>query len=251
METAEYRIMYDLETSYWWFRNIHDMLTDMVRLHVSANSKILDAGCGTGGLMLRLNQMACQTYGLDLSSDAAAFWDERGVKHHTSIASINELPYPDQSFDAVLSVDILECDGVDDKKAYSELVRVAKPNGIILIVVPAYQWMLTEGHHKAVHAVRRYNKTSALALAEGQPVQIERFTHGFAALFPMVAGVRLWNKWKERRGTVEIQSELQPLPVPINALLYQITNLERYLLRSINMPFGSSLIMLARKNENT
>ncbi len=247
METAEYRIMYDLETSYWWFRNIHDILTDLIRPSVTPTSKVLDAGCGTGGLMLRLNQLSRQTYGLDLSADAAAFWDERGVKPRTNIASINELPYPANQFDAVLSVDILECDGVEDKRAYAELVRVTQPGGLIVIVVPAYQWMMTEGHHKAVHAVRRYNKKSTRALADDQPVQIERLTHGFAALFPMVGGVRLWHKFQERRGPVEIQSELQPLPAPLNSLLYHITNLERYLLRTVNMPFGSSLIMLARK----
>lgn len=247
MEAAEYRIMFDLETTYWWFRNIHDLLTDMLRPHISPDSRILDAGCGTGGLMLRLHDLSRHTFGLDLSAEGARFWGERGVRAHACLASINELPYPAQSFDAVVSVDILECDGVDDARAYGELVRVTRPGGVVIVVVPAYQWMKTEGHHKAVHAVRRYNRPSIRALAAGQPVTIERITHGFAALFPIVAGVRLWNKLQETRGPVEVRSELQPLPPIVNQLLYQITNLERHLLRSINMPFGSSLIMLAKK----
>ncbi len=247
MEAAEYRIMFDLETTYWWFRNIHDMLTDMLRPHLSAESTLLDAGCGTGGLMLRLRDLSRHTFGLDLSSEGAKFWRERGVASQTCLASINELPYPADTFDATVSVDILECDGVEDARAYGELVRVTKSGGRVLIVVPAYQWMKTEGHHRAVHAVRRYNKQSVRALAAGQPVQIERLTHGFAALFPMVAGVRLWHKFQETRGPVAVQSELQPLVPPLNMLLYQITNIERHLLRRINMPFGSSLLMLAKK----
>jgi ubiquinone/menaquinone biosynthesis C-methylase UbiE len=245
METAEYRTMYDLETSYWWFRNIHDIMTDM--LDVSPGSRLLDAGCGTGGLLLRLRELSPNSYGFDLSADALPFWHERGIDQHTALASINEIPYAENSFDAVISVDILEVDGVDDQRAYSELVRVTKPGGRVLLVVPAYQWMMTAGHHQAVHAVRRYNKKSVRALAAGLPLTIERVTHGFAFLFPLVGGVRLWNRWQERRGNVEVKSELQPYPPLINNTLYGITNLERYLLRHMDMPFGSSLIMVARK----
>ena len=193
METAEYRVMYNLETEYWWFRNLHDMLSDILRRDLPPNAKLLDAGCGTG-FLLRLYQFSGQSFGFDLSSEAARFWSERGVKAGACVASINELPYPENHFDVVVSIDILECEGVYDDRAYAELVRVAKPGGRIVVVVPAYQWMMTEGHHAAVHAVRRYHKDSVRALTKGLPVQIERVTHGFAALFPMVAATRLYNR---------------------------------------------------------
>jgi len=243
MESAEYRIMYDLETNYWWFRNLHDILTDMLGGQKSG-AALLDAGCGTGGLLLRLGENA---QGFDLSTDAAAFWARRGVARRAAVASINEIPYPTAHFDAVLSVDILECDGVDDAQAYRELVRVTKPGGVVIVVVPAYQWMMTKGHHTAVHAVRRYNKASLRALTVGLPVRVERMTHAFAALFPLVGGVRAWHRLQERFRPVAVRSELQPLPPPLNALLYRITNAERHLLRRVDMPFGSSLMMLARK----
>jgi SAM-dependent methyltransferase len=248
METAEYRIMYELETQYWWFRNLHDMLTDMVKPHLSSADCVLDAGCGTGGLLLRLNTLTYKAYGFDLSNDARPFWRERGIPAQTAIASINETPYADNTFAAVISADILECDGVDDHRAYAELVRITRPGGLVVVVVPAYQWMMTKGHHEAVHAVRRYNGKTIRALAAGSPVTIQRVTHGFAAVFPLVAAARLMNRWQERRGDVEIKSELQPLNPLVNALLYGITNLERYLMRYVDMPFGSSLIMVARKN---
>ena len=247
MESAEYRIMYELETEYWWFRNLHDILTDMLRKHIHAGDALLDAGCGTGGFLLRLRELSAHSFGFDLSSEAARFWRERGVVDAAGVASINELPYPDARFDAVLSVDILECDGVYDQQAYGELVRVTKPGGRVIVVVPAYQWMMTQGHHQAVHAVRRYNRRSIRALADGAPVKIERVTHGFALLFPMIAASRLWHRWRERRGPVAVESELQPLPSIINNTLYGITNIERHLLRYIDMPFGSSLIMVAKR----
>jgi len=247
MKSEEYRLMYNIETTYWWFRNLHDILTDMLRPYVKPVFRVLDAGCGTGGLMLRLGALTPHVYGFDISRDAAAFWGERGTKPTSNIASINEIPYADNTFDAVISADILESDGVDDKQAYRELVRVTQPNGVIIIVIPAYQWMMTKGHHQAVNAIRRYNKQSAQALTNDLPVTVQRITHGYAGVFPMVAGTRLYNRWQEQRGDVAITSELNPLPPLMNYMLYEFTNLERYALRFIDMPFGSSLIMIAQK----
>jgi SAM-dependent methyltransferase len=249
METPEYRMLYELETRYWWFRNLHDMLTDMVSPQLSPADRVLDAGCGTGGLLLRLNALSSQVYGFDLSADARPFWRERGVLAQTAIASINEIPYADNTFASVISADILECDGVDAHRAYAELVRVTRPGGLVVVVVPAYQWMMTKGHHTAVHAVRRYNGKTLRALAAGLPVTIQRVTHGFAAVFPLVAATRLMKRWQERRGQVAIKSELQPLNPLVNGILYGITNLERYLMRYTDMPFGSSLIMMGVKND--
>jgi SAM-dependent methyltransferase len=250
METAEYRIMYELETQYWWFRNLHDILTDTLKqsASIAAADKLLDAGCGTGGLLLRLRELSPCAYGFDLSADARPFWRERGILPQTTLASINEVPYADNTFAATVSADILECDGVDDHRAYAELLRVTKPGGVVIIVVPAYDWMMTKGHHEAVHAVRRYNGPSVRALAAGLPVTIERVTHAYAAVFPMVAATRLFNRWQERRGTVEIKSELAQLNPLVNRILYSVTNLERQLLRYVDMPFGSSFMMVARKN---
>lgn len=247
MEHAEYRTMYNLETRYWWFRNIHDMLTDLLRQRLRSPQRLLDAGCGTGGLMIRLADIAPQVYGIDIASEAARYWPERGTAPRSSVASINELPFPDHHFAGVVSVDILECDGVEDRQAYSELVRVTQPGGTVIVVVPAYQWMMTKGHHEAVHAVRRYNKQTLRALASGLPIHIERVTHGFAALFPIIGGVRLVNRLQEQFGEVEVKSELQPLSPMVNNLLYGITNVERHLMRYMDMPFGSSLIMVGQK----
>jgi SAM-dependent methyltransferase len=187
------------------------------------------------------------TFGLDLSAEASYFWPQRGVVGRAVLASINELPYAAKTFDASVSVDILECDGVHDRQAYAELVRVTRVGGLVLVVVPAYRWMMTQGHHQAVHAVRRYNRASVLALTEGLSVEVLRLTHAFASVFPMVAGVRLWHRWQEGRGTVAIQSELAPLPAALNSALSALVGVERAALRVMNMPFGSSLILLARR----
>ncbi len=247
METAEYHTLYNLETDYWWFRNLHDIILDALATSVAPGARVLDAGCGTGGLLGRLAARGYAAVGFDLSADAARFWPRRGVVGTACLGSINEIPFADNRFAATVSVDILEVDGVDDARAYGELVRVTQPGGLVVLVIPAYRWMMTAGHHQAVHAVRRYNRGTARALAAGQPVRVDRLTHAFAALFPIIGGVRLAHRLRERRGAVPVKSELQALPAPVNSLLYGLTNLERHALRRLDMPFGSSLVMIARK----
>jgi SAM-dependent methyltransferase len=162
MEAHEYSTMFRFESSYWWYRGLHGALADLLRgLHLPPGARVLDAGCGTGGNLASLRRAgfsgAC---GFDFSPHAAPFWGERGITR-ACLASINEIPYAAGTFDAVMSVDVLESDAVDEAKAVSELWRVAKPGGYIVLVVPAYRWLLTEEHHKAVHASRRYTRREA------------------------------------------------------------------------------------------
>lgn len=241
--------MASFETTYWWYRGLHGAIGDVLRDNgVTSRSRILDAGCGTGGNLASLNQRfnAC-TFGFDFSPHAAPFWAERGVRHG-AIASINEIPYADDTFDAVTSIDVLESDAVDEAQAVGELWRVTKPGGVIVLVVPAYRWLLTEQHHRAVHASRRYTRSEAVALLRRHPVEILRATHVFALLFPPIAAYRLALKWFDHPAPdAPPRSELNELPAPVNELLAGVMRAERFGLQHVNAPFGSSILVAARK----
>ena len=128
--------------------------------------------------------------------------------HRSAIASINEIPYADDTFDAVTSIDVLESDAVDEVRAVAELWRVTKPGGLIVLVVPAYRWLLTEQHHRAVHASRRYTRREAVALLRRHPVDILRSTHIFALLVALRHAVRLLVPHCDRSsGNTEMCSE--------------------------------------------
>src|SRR4029078_12981412 len=93
-------------------------------------ARILDAGCGTGGMMevLRREHPAWQISGLDFSPRPTEHTRQRGLTEVTQ-GSVDALPYADASFDAVVSLDVLYFDGVDEGKAMSEFDRVLKPGG--------------------------------------------------------------------------------------------------------------------------
>lgn len=216
---------------------------------VGQQTLVLDAGCGTGGNLLAMNQrFSPRSFGFDFSSDASEFWGERGLKRCV-VASIDDIPYPTDTFDVTTSVDVLESDAVDQCRAIGELWRVTRPGGVILLVAPAYRWLLTEQHHRAVHASRRYTRRELIALLCQQPVEILRATHLFAALFPLVATYRLALRAFSRHevGDSPPRSELQRLPSVVNDLFTRIMDVERLVVRRVNLPFGSSILVLGRK----
>ena len=94
---------------------------------------ILDAGCGTGLTMLRIAEQhpGCKVYGLDLSpkmievahNEAA----ERGLHLDLRTGSITDLPYPDESFDVVLTnIMFHHLDLAEKRQAVTEIARVLR-----------------------------------------------------------------------------------------------------------------------------
>lgn len=248
MESYEYQTLFEFESFYWWFRGEHRILLDTLRsLNLAPDALILDAGCGTGQNLVNIQQgITCRVMGFDYSHHASSFWKLRDLRE-VCLASVNEIPLPDNTVDAVLSVDILCEDLVNDEQAYDEMWRVTKPGGFIVLVVPAYDWLMTEEHHRAVHATRRYSRRQVITMLKKQPVEIVRVTHFFAFLFPAIAGYRLALRAFPRKLSSQPRSELKRLPYILNNILLGIVNVEGRILQKADLPFGSSIMAIVRK----
>jgi ubiquinone/menaquinone biosynthesis C-methylase UbiE len=248
VEAHEYQTLFEFEPSYWWYRGLHLILLDTVRsLGLGPNAAVLDAGCGTGQNLLNLTrQLTNNAYGFDFSRHAAAYWGRRCLEK-ACVASINEIPFPENTFEAVISVDVLECEAVNEDDACMEMWRVLRPGGYMILVVPAYDWMMNPEHHKAVGAVRRYSRSRLAALLKRRPVELLRVTHLFGSVFPAVATYRLADRILSHGANDEPRSDLKPLHPAINRLLFALVSAERRILRHVNLPFGSSIMAVARK----
>lgn len=101
--------------------------------------KVLDAGCGEGFTLNKLsqNKIGEKLEGIEFSKDAV----EIGKKLHPYLSlkqgDIYKLPYKDNSFDLVLSTEVLE-HLKEPEKALKELIRVSKK--YILLSVPNEPW---------------------------------------------------------------------------------------------------------------
>jgi SAM-dependent methyltransferase len=248
VEPHEYQTLFEHETSYWWYRALHGVLLKLLaREEISHEARVLDAGCGTGQNLVNISgRITEHAFGLDVSRFVAPYWKQRGLKR-TCRGSVNHLPFRDGVFDAVMSIDVLECDDVAEHAAYAELWRTVRPNGVIVLVVPAYNWLLTKEHHQAVHASKRFTKGKLLSLLNTQPVSIRRVTYLFTFLFPLIAGYRLGLRLLKQTSSERPRSELRSLPSFVNSALWKTMLLEEQLLQFCNLPFGSSLLAVVRK----
>ncbi len=250
MEKREYEASFQLESSYWWFRGQRDILVDCLqRLGSNSSSRILDAGCGTGkNLETVSNALSLHSVGFDISEWAMPYLRERQLARRVCQASINEIPLPDETFDLVYSLGVIECAEVQEEKAFAELWRVTKPGGHILLVVSAYQWLLAP-HDKPIHAIRRYDQAQLKKLISTKPGGILSITHLYPILFPWLAGYRLFKRWSSSGEDMPQESDLRPLPNWLNQILYQTVQIERRMLKKIRFPFGTSLLAIVKKEK--
>ncbi len=248
MQPYEYRTLFDHEASHWWYAGLRSTLLSIFQnLPISGSRRILDAGCGTGMNLASFREtISLQSFGFDLSADAAPFWARRGLDS-VCLASINQIPYREASFDAALCVDVLECTGVSEKNACRELCRVVRPGGYIVFVVPAYRWLMDRKHHRAVHADKRYTRADLRRLWSDFPVRILRLTHLFLSLFPAVAFYRVFQRILNPDPGRQPRSDVGPVNPSLNRLLYRIAAWERRWVLGGDLPFGSSILGIVQR----
>jgi SAM-dependent methyltransferase len=243
MERAEYLRLAALEGTFWWYRALHAILVDQLnKAKIDARSQVLDAGCGTGGLLLYLK--TCRPdlilHGVEINPEAARIAAGKSVASVT-ISSVNDLPYPDVHFDAVISADVLCHAAVEQARALAELHRCLKPGGMLLLNLPAYHWMLS-AHDRHVHNIRRYTVTEARELATTFGFRVIKSFYWNSLLFPLML---LWRLIFSRK---QVSSDVGTFPDLLDSLFFGVTSAERTLLRyGFGLPFGGSVLLEARK----
>jgi len=239
MEKDAYKQTYEAEENHWWFKGIRNIIFSILNKYIKENNlKILDAGCGTGILLTKLKKFG-ETTGIDISDNALEFCKQRGLTDLHK-GTIENLPFQENTFDLVTSIDVIYHKEVQsDLKALQEINRVLKKDGLALIQVAAYNFMYSN-HDKFVHTQRRYKKQEIKNKLEQAGFKIEKLTYANTILFPLALIKRL-TEHKDSK------SELKPLSNGINNFLANILTLESKIIENVNLPFGLSIIALARK----
>ncbi len=248
MQTDEYRKMYALEENFWWYRGMWQITERIIGpfLRSKAGLRILDAGCGTGRMLVELGDGAIHApIGFDLSGEAVKFLKLRGVPNVLQ-ASTTAIPFEDQSFDLVTSFDVL-CQIPDegDRKALREFHRILKPGGRIYVRLPAYPWMYAT-HDRCSQTVRRYTRRDLIEKVEDAGFRVLKASYANFFLFPPLAFKRLV---LEKLGILAGSSDLRPVPAALNRVLELPLRLESRLLGlgGFRFPCGLSLLCLAEK----
>lgn len=205
--------------------------------------EVLDAGCGTGTMLGHLAEFGT-VRGVDADPGAVAFCRERGVDP-VQQAPATALPFADGSFDLVTALDVLEHVG-DHERAAGEIARVLRPGGLALVTVPAFP-ILWGRQDEVSHHVRRYRARPLRALLEGAELEVARLTHFNTLLFAPIAAVRLARRVLPGHGTAHDSDFSMTGPGRLDSVLGRLFAAEAPIVARARLPFGVSLLALARK----
>jgi len=249
MRKDEYARMFDVEDRHWWYRGLRALLGDVWRRHAGGGVRaVLDAGCGTGANLAHLSKLLRPAdagggpwfAGMDFSLEAVGFCRSRGLER-LAAGSVCDLPYAAESFDALVSCDVLSHASIGDKqRPLREAHRVLRPGGLLLMNVPAYQW-LHSSHDVSVQMDRRFTAGEIRRLLRAcgfEPVEVFYWN---SLLLPAIIPVRLW-----RKRFPPAHSDLDSASTE-SGLFAAVLAAERVLRRAVALPFGLSVFAVARK----
>ncbi|MEY4483388.1 MAG: hypothetical protein RL693_840 [Verrucomicrobiota bacterium] len=247
MQDSEYDTMRQVEDTFWWYLALRKHVVSVLKniADVKDQAAILDAGCGTGGMLQHLREAnpTWDLHGLDFSALALEHTKKRGFEH-LILASVDVIPCPEACFDAVVSLDVLYHQAVDENKAMGEFFRILKPGGLLVLNLPAFDF-LTGSHDVAVEGARRYTSSQMRKLLTDHGFVIEQLHYWNAWLFLPIMFWRLISRLFSSGHNPN--SDLAHLPPIVNHALALLTKMDITLSRLLHLPFGTSVFAVARK----
>jgi SAM-dependent methyltransferase len=246
LRPAFYSEYFRIEDRHWWFlgrRRILIRLLDRALPRSSEGRRILDIGCGTGTMVQQLERYG-SVLGIDADHDAVRFCRERGVDN-VQQASGDDLPFDEGSFDLVTALDVLE-HMEDDAAGLSEIHRVLRPGGTLVLTVPAYRF-LWGAQDEISHHYRRYTRGELTGRLADAGFSVQRASYFNALLFPVIAAVRLARRLRPAPAELRSDFEMTP-PGRLNRALGWLFGREAELVGRVNLPFGVSIVTVASRN---
>jgi SAM-dependent methyltransferase len=240
---AEYYATLDaVQERHWWYaarRTILERVLERVFAEGVPEGTIYDLGCGVGANLPVLERFG-RTLGVDMSAEAVAFCRARGHRN-VEQADLNTLAgIEDGAASVVVLADVIE--HLDDELPCLNAARRAlAPNGVLIVTVPAYMFLWSPAdeinHHRRRYTSRRLRKVIEPLFA------IEHVTYFNTLLFGLVLVGRVLESALRRPG-----NDMAAVPsAPVNTALQNIFAAEAGIVPRRRLPFGVSILCIARK----
>jgi SAM-dependent methyltransferase len=232
------------EATHFWFHGFRAYMVPQIAAIAGGRRdlRLIDCGCGTG-FNLRLLQPYGRVFGFDLTQTGATRTHARGLP--VARGDIQRIPFADDTFDLATSFDVLQS-VPDDRLALSEMARILKPGGHVLLNVTAMDWL--RGDHSDVwNEKRRYTIERGARLLEAAGLETVRLAYLFGSLVPLMLAVRTGQKlirpFREPTGDFDLTVPM----APVNAALTWTVKAEAALARRFPLPVGSSMMIVGKK----
>ncbi len=243
MEEIVYQSNFELENSYWWFTARAAIIGAMIETYcteLQPGDTVVDVGCGTGGFLSTLAGKYTAV-GLDISETAISYCRKRGLEHLYR-TTLEEFAPEHMTVKAVAMLDVIEHID-DDKSVVEQAYRLLAPGGYMIASVPAYNWLWS--NHDEIHMhKRRYTRSQFNKLLGGAGFSIVKSTYFNTLLFPAAVLKRVTEKNKQYASSTDVVDRVSP---GMNRLLHKIFSMEASLLPYMSLPFGLSILTIARK----
>jgi SAM-dependent methyltransferase len=254
-DPAYYAPLLAIEDQHFWFRarnRVISTLVNQITVGLPSGYRALEVGCGTGNV-LRVLEQVCSgglVVGMDLFAEGLQY-----ARQRTDCALVQgdmSTPPFTARFDLIGLFDVLE-HLPDDMQVLRDLHTLLASGGVLLLTVPAHP-SLWSYFDEASHHCRRYELAELENRLVDAGYRVEYMTQYMASIFPLVwLGRRLTGLLGGRPGRNSNQScalatnELRITPVINGMLTFLLTQEARLIARRRQLPIGTSLLALARK----
>lgn len=248
MNPAEFANIFQAERDFWWYRGMRQIMYRMLD-PLARRVKIdlaLEAGCGTGYFARELERRyGWRMVAADLGGEGLDYARRLGVGRPVQ-CDIAALPFPDASFDAVVSMDVIvHFPRGEEGRAAAELARVLRPGGLAAIRVSALD-ILRSRHSQFAHERQRFTRPRLTGLFHSHGITVQRCTYANSLLMPVaLAKFRLWEPLSHQAPS----SGVTPVAPWLDELLYAPLAAEAaWLGAGLDFPLGQSLILIGEKS---
>jgi len=241
MDPQVYKLHRENEKEHWWYKGRREIISVFIKKFISKKKKlkILDFGAGSGTNTITLSNFG-DVYVYEKDKNTQDYLKKK-FAGNTNIFLLDEVK-EDSLYDLIVASDVIEHIENDDE-ILNFLSKILNPTGYILITVPAYNFLYNE-RDKFLGHFRRYNKKTLNFKVDKYFNTIKSSYYNFF-LFFLSLSLFVFLKWFKIKSLIT-----SPENTPnflINNFFYRILASEKFFLRYLNFPFGSSVIHLARK----
>lgn len=232
----------------WWRARAALTIALLRQLGVAPPARVLDAGCGWGVTLDRLERAGYEASGLDISRGSLHQLDRPG---RPLIEADLTRPLPDghDTYDAVLALDVIEHLD-DDRSAVARLGQLAHPGGFVVLSVPARPDLFTEFDAIQGHR-RRYLPETLKAAFEDTGLTLERVFWWGAWLVPLLGRQRQSVTHHPNATASEVYARyLRVPPWPLPSLLSLAFAAEQRAALKGRLRTGTSLFAVGRRPES-
>ena len=244
MERSLYEEHARLEQDHWWFVGRRAIISAVLDRHLPAATerRILDVGCGTGGMLPTLARYGTVA-GLEAEPLAVEHCHATFPSFPVELGGIPDQVPTNGALGVVTAFDVVE-HIEDDHSAVASLRSAVHRDGTIVVTVPALQALWSD--HDVVNGhKRRYDRRGLSALLRGADLELAHLSYFNTALLPAVAAARLAQRFRRSPGGPE--SDFSMPATQVNRILTRVFSSERQLVTGCGLPLGVSLIAVAHR----